>query len=143
MARAITNIVIHTTATAQSAKVESITSYWRNSLGWKSPGYHKIIEANGNVVTLAPDEAVTNGVAGYNSNSLHVSYIGGIDSKGGAIDNRTEAQKKAMAAVVAAWKVKYPNAMVLGHRDFPNVRKACPCFDAKPWWKEVEQAIKK
>ncbi|TXK52404.1 N-acetylmuramoyl-L-alanine amidase [Pontibacter qinzhouensis] len=142
MARAVLYIVIHTTATVQNAKVESIQSYWRNTLKWKSPGYAKIIEANGNVVTLASDDQVTNGVAGYNNNSLHVSYIGGIDAKGNALDNRTEAQKYALAAVVAEWKKKYPNAIVQGHRDFPGVAKACPCFNAKPWWKAIENAIK-
>ena len=24
-----------------------------------------------------------------------------------------------------------PEAQILGHRDLPNVRKDCPCFDAK------------
>ena len=26
-------------------------------------------------------------------------------------------------------KKDYPNAKVVGHRDFPNVRKECPCLD--------------
>lgn len=135
--RNIKYIVIHTTATAQNAKVSSIQNYWKNELGWKSPGYHKIIEANGTVHTLAPDTASTNGVAGFNSNSLHVSYIGGIDAKGKPVDNRTEAQKLAMLKIVAEWKQKYPGAIVQGHRDFPKVAKACPCFDAKKWWERA------
>ena len=28
-------------------------------------------------------------------------------------------------------RAKYPNAIIQGHRDFPNVAKACPQFDAK------------
>lgn len=132
--REIRYIAIHTTATPQNTKVSSIQNYWKNSLGWRSPGYHKLIEANGTVHTLAPDSAITNGVAGFNSNSLHVSYIGGVDAKGRPVDNRTEAQKIAMLKVVAEWKEKYPDAIVQGHRDFPNVAKACPCFDAKEWW---------
>lgn len=31
-------------------------------------------------------------------------------------------------------KASYPNAKVLGHRDFPKVAKACPCFDAGKWY---------
>ena len=27
-------------------------------------------------------------------------------------------------------------AKVVGHRDFPNVHKACPCFEAKAWAKD-------
>ena len=26
-------------------------------------------------------------------------------------------------------KKDYPNAKVVGHRDFPNVKKECPCLD--------------
>lgn len=137
--RAIKYIVVHTTATPQTAKISSIQNYWKTQLGWKSPGYHKIIEPNGKVVTLSADSAPTNGVAGYNSNSLHVSYIGGVDAKGKPVDNRTEAQKLALLKVVAEWKEKYPGAIVQGHRDFLTPGKPgwkdCPCFDVKSWVK--------
>jgi N-acetylmuramoyl-L-alanine amidase len=135
--RHIKYIVIHCTATPQSAKVSSIQSYWKNTLGWKSPGYHRIIEPDGNIVTLANNEQVCNGVAGYNANSLHVSYIGGVDAKGKGLDNRTPAQQQALWLVVQDWKNKYPNAEVLGHRDFPKVAKECPSFDARKWWATV------
>jgi len=135
--REIKHIVIHCTATLQSAKVESIQKYWKSTLKWKSPGYHKVIAADGTVHTLAPDEQVCNGVAGYNSQSLHVSYIGGIDAKGNAKDNRTPQPKRAMEAVAREWKLQHPAAVVQGHRDFPGVAKACPSFDAIAWAKEV------
>lgn len=132
--RNIKYIVVHCTATPQTAKVSSIQNYWKTQLGWKSPGYHKIIEPDGLVRTLAQDETICNGVAGFNSVALHVSYIGGVDAKGRGLDNRTEAQKLALLQVVADWKKKYPNAIVQGHRDFPNVHKECPSFNAKEWW---------
>ena len=29
---------------------------------------------------------------------------------------------------------------IKGHRDYPNVKKACPCFDVETWWnKELEK----
>jgi N-acetylmuramoyl-L-alanine amidase len=135
--RNIKYIVVHCTATPQSTKVESIQSYWKTNLKWKSPGYHKIVKANGEVITLAPDEEVCNGVAGYNSVSLHVSYVGGIDSKTHPLDNRTGGQKEALLQVLHAWKKKYPNAIIQGHKDFPNVNKACPSFDAKKEYENV------
>jgi len=135
--RQIKHIVIHCTATAQHATVQAIQNYWKNNLKWKSPGYHKIIQPDGRVVTLAEDEAVCNGVAGHNAASLHVSYIGGIDAKGNAKDNRTPQQKAAMEQVVREWLGKHPGARVLGHRDFPGVAKACPSFDVKTWWESV------
>lgn len=131
--RSIKYIVIHCTATQPEAKVSSIQNYWRNTLGWKSPGYHYIIEADGNVKQLADVSMVTNGVAGYNANSIHISYIGGIDRTGRPKDTRTDAQIEAMRQLVLVMQRKYPQAIIQGHRDFPNVRKACPSFDVKNW----------
>lgn len=131
MTRKITHLVVHCTATPANATVDSIQRYWRDSLKWKSPGYHKIIDANGQILTLADDGQVCNGVAGHNGTSLHVSYIGGIKMPSGSLlDTRTFAQKSSLITVLAEWKALYPHAKICGHRDFPGVKKACPSFDA-------------
>ena len=124
--RTITHLVVHCTATPQSTKIASIRKHWKEALGWKSVGYHKIIEANGNIVQLAPDSAITNGVQGHNSTSLHVCYIGGKDE-----DDRTISQRQAIAAVLLGWLQKYPTARICGHRDFAGVTKDCPRFSAE------------
>ena len=132
--RNIEFLCVHCTATPQSTTVESIQRYWKENLKWKSPGYHKIVKANGEVITLAQDDAVCNGVVGFNSVSLHVSYIGGIDSRGNAFDNRTQGQRDALSQVLHAWRAKYPDAKIQGHRDFLKRGvnwKECPSFDAK------------
>ena len=85
-----------------------------------------------------PITKTSNGVKGHNHDSIHISYIGGIDDKGKPKDNRTKEQRKAMAELVNRLAKQFPDAKVLGHRDFPNVAKACPCFDAKKWWEEVK-----
>lgn len=128
--RKLKYLVIHCTATDQSAKVSSITNYWKNNLGWKSPGYHIIIKSSGEYTVLQELQDSTNGVKGYNHNSIHVSYIGGVNSKGKAIDNRTQEQIKTMEHIVNAIQDKY-NLELMGHRDFPRVAKDCPSFDAK------------
>lgn len=135
--RNIKYLVVHCTATPQLAKVESIINYWKNNLGWKSPGYHALIEPNGNINRLQKDELPTNGVAGYNSVSLHVSYIGGVDEKGKGLDNRTEAQKESILSVLKEWRQKYPKAVIQGHKDFPGVKKECPSFNAKDEYKNT------
>ena len=106
---------------------------------WKSLGYQIIITPDGKINRLAPDEAVCNGVAGYNSVSLHVSYIGGVNGAK-AIDNRTDAQKAALVEVLTKWKELYPDAIILGHRDFLKKGvnwKDCPSFDAKSEYKLI------
>jgi len=102
---------------------------------WKSPGYHYLIEKNGTIHNLQPIELPSNGVAGYNQNSIHISYIGGVDKNGKAIDNRTIFQKEAQLTLIKELKIKFPDAEILGHRDFPNVKKECPSFDARNWIK--------
>lgn len=136
--RRIKYLVVHCTATPQKTTIENIQNYWRNTLKWKSPGYHKIIKADGEIIKLADDTDVCNGVANYNSVSLHVSYIGGIDSELKALDNRTSQQRKALIQVLTNWKKLYPEAIIQGHKDFPNVAKACPCFDAKKEYEKIK-----
>lgn len=132
--RTIKNIVVHCTATQQKTTVKSILNYWKTGLGWKNPGYHLIVLPNGDYERLATDETVCNGVKNHNSNSIHISYIGGVDENGKAKDNRTDAQKKTLLQLICGLKAKYPEAKILGHRDFLEKGKIgwkeCPSFDA-------------
>ena len=129
--RKINYIVVHCTATQQSASIESIKNYWKNVLNWKSVGYHMIIDTNGYINQLASYESITNGVAGHNKDSIHIAYLGGIDEKGKPCDNRTLNQKAQLKAILSYLKSKYKDAIILGHRDFKGVKKSCLCFDAK------------
>lgn len=129
--RRIDYLVVHCTATPQTSSVAGILNYWKTQLGWQKPGYHIIIPPDGISQRLLPDEQVSNGVAGYNSHALHVSYIGGIDAKGNGKDTRTAAQKAELLRILTRWKQAHPNARIQGHKDFPGVTKACPSFNAK------------
>lgn len=133
--RIIKYIVIHCTATQPNTKKEAILNYWKNTLKWKSVGYHRLIDANGIIHELANYDQITNGVKGYNSESIHFSYIGGIDESGRPKDTRTIKQKESLLYLVEKAKKKYPEAIVLGHKDFKGVVKACPSFDAKSEYK--------
>lgn len=82
---------------------------------------------------LLPIDQISNGVAGHNAHSIHISYIGGVDGNGNAIDNRTPSQIQAQIELLKKYKAMFPNAVILGHRDFPNVAKKCPSFDVKEW----------
>jgi len=135
--RTITHIVVHCSATGQDAKVEAIQRYWKQNLGWKSPGYHYIIEADGKETQLLTIAQPSNGVKGFNKSIINVCYIGGVNKLGKPIDNRTDAQKKQLYTRLKALKTMFPEAIIQGHKDFPNVAKACPCFDAKTEYKNI------
>jgi len=135
--RDIKYIVIHCTASKPTTTKEAILSYWKNTLKWRSVGYHRLIDANGVIHELAKYEQTTNGVKGYNSESIHFSYIGGIDESGRPKDTRTLKQKESLLYLVKQAKKQFPNAIVQGHKDFKGVAKACPSFDAKNEYKAI------
>lgn len=132
--RAIKYIVIHCTATQPNASVESIKRYWKDVRKWgDTPGYHYLIQADGEIITLLDESKNSNGVYAHNSESINISYVGGVDQEGKPKDTRTVRQQVAMFGKIVELIHKYPQAKVLGHRDFPNVHKACPSFDVKTW----------
>jgi len=135
--RAIKYLAVHCTATSQTVSISAIQSYWKNQLGWKMPGYHFIIKPDGQIVTLLSIEQVSNGVQGFNSQTINISYIGGVDAKNVPVDNRTPQQKATLLKLLRELKQKFPMAIIQGHRDFPNVKKACPSFDAKKEYKDL------
>ena len=142
MNRKIKWLVVHCTASPQTQKVPAIQAYWKDALGWKSPGYHVIVEANGKAHELLPIEEIANGVKGFNKNSIHISYIGGVDVQGKPLDNRTLEQKATILAYLKKWKAMFPDAKIQGHRDFSPDKnkngiidpweriKECPSFSA-------------
>lgn len=137
--RNIKYIVVHCTATPPTTTVESIKRYWKEKRGWgDTPGYHYLIQRQGNLIQLLDESKNSYGVYAHNSNCISIAYIGGIDKDGKPQDNRTDAQKHSMFDLIVSLTEKYPNAQVLGHRDFAGVKKACPCFDVKKWLSEYE-----
>jgi N-acetylmuramoyl-L-alanine amidase len=135
--RDIKYIVIHCTATQPNATKQAILNYWKDILKWKTVGYHRLIDNNGVIHELAKYEDVTNGVKGFNSVSIHFSYIGGIDEKGKPKDTRTPKQKESLLYLIKQAKKQFPGAIVQGHKDFEGVKKACPSFEAKTEYKNI------
>ena len=136
--RNIKYIAVHCTATSQKTSISAIQSYWKNNLGWKMPGYHFIILPNGVAVQLLPIEEVSNGVKGFNSVLINIAYLGGVDAKNNPLDNRTPQQKATLLELLKKYKKQFPKAIIQGHRDFPNVKKACPSFDAKKEYQSLK-----
>ncbi len=140
--RQIRNLIIHTTASPQAWGWERLSHFFLRDKGWKREGYHVVIEPSGRVVRRIANEGVSNGIKAYadpnglvfsNRNSVNVSWIGGIlngDPKKW-VDNRTEAQKAALLAVVQWYVREYPSILILGHNQV--AAKACPCFSVPNW----------
>lgn len=146
--RTIERIFIHCTAGNQNATVEDLTREFKQR-GFNNPGYHYVIMPRGRIEQMLPEEEVSNGVRGYNSTSINVAYIGGIDRNGNAIDNRTSEQKKSLVDLLKQLRERYPKARIMGHRDISPDKngngiidpweriKECPCFDAITEYKDI------
>ncbi|WP_113638967.1 N-acetylmuramoyl-L-alanine amidase [Nubsella zeaxanthinifaciens] len=143
--RQIKYVVFHCTGAPATQKVDVIIDYWKRVKGWSKVGYHHLIEADGTVHDLAPIFETTNGVAGYNSSSIHICYIGGDNWQ----DTRTPAQKAALSRLAKKYKLMFPSAKFCGHRDFSPDKnnngkidpseyiKFCPAFEVSTWLKEI------
>lgn len=146
--RKIERIFVHCTAGSQKQTIEDLASEFKRK-GWKNPGYHYVVMPNGRIECMLSEDSISNGVQGYNSTSINVAYVGGIDNNCKAVDNRTEEQKKALKSLLIELKKKYPVAKILGHRDISPDKngngivdpweriKECPCFNAIEEYKDL------
>lgn len=140
--RQIKRIFIHCTASSQKWGVKELLAEFK-AKGWRNPGYHYVITIDGSIHQMLPIEMVSNGVQGHNATAINIAYVGGINSKGKPVDNRTQAQKQAMITLLKQLKKRFPGAQIMGHRDIwgsdpRKWKKWCPCFDAMSDYKDIE-----
>jgi N-acetylmuramoyl-L-alanine amidase len=131
-------IVLHCSATRGSQNFTAADiRRWHLEKGWKDIGYHYVIRRDGTVEVGRSVGDIGSHVQGHNTDSIGICLVGGIDDKTWKpADNFTAAQWKSLRSLVGSLTKTYPAAKVLGHRDFPGVQKACPCFAAKVWAKK-------
>lgn len=144
--KSTTLLVVHTTATpyGKNYTVKQIDAMHRRR-GFRSIGYHWIIDQNGKVFAGRPEKQAGAHVRGYNSRSIGVSYVGGYGRNGKATNTLNKKQEAALIKLLRDIQKRYPNAKICGHRDLSPDRdrdgyiephewiKECPCFDAIPW----------
>ena len=129
--RSIHLIVIHCSATRENRRytLMQLIRDHRDRFGFT--GYHYYITRDGTVTQTRHEQLVGAHARGYNQHSLGICYEGGLDANGQPKDTRTWRQKRALLQLLKRLKAEHPQAQILGHRDLPDVKKACPCFDAK------------
>lgn len=157
-AKKIRFIAIH--CSAGFGNKASIEAFWK-SKGWSSPGYHMLIDTDGTVHKLLDFDKISNGVLGFNAETINISYIGGVENIGTkknpiwkGKDTRTVEQKCALNFCIdkaIEWLKENgndcKNVKIQGHRDFSPDKngngvievwernKECPSFDTIPEYK--------
>lgn len=138
---AVKYLVVHCSATQPKADigVAEIDKMHRER-GFNGIGYHFVIRRDGTVEKGRPEDQIGAHVEGHNSESIGICLVGGINKEGKAEDNFTLDQYASLAALLMSLASTYTEATVLGHRDFPGVKKDCPCFDVRKWVQETINA---
>lgn len=112
--------------------------------GWSDVGYHWVVTRSGRVQKGRDMSRQGAHVRGHNHYTIGICLMGGVDEYNEPENNFTAEQLLALHKLI---KRLMENELfdvdkrkgVVGHRDFPGVNKACPCFDANRWWREVER----
>lgn len=143
--RKIDTIIVHCSATKawQDFTARDIDS-WHRKRGFDGIGYHYVIRLNGKIEKGRNVEYPGAHCPDWNTRSIGICYIGGLDANGKPADTRTKAQKRILYQLIKELERDYPGInLVIGHRDTsPDLNrngviepcefvKACPCFDVK------------
>ena len=133
-------IAIHCSATANQNFGAADIDKWHRKNGWACIGYHYVIRRDGTVEEGREESVIGAHVADWNAVSLGICMVGGVsaDDRTKAQNNFTKEQFASLKELLVDLKVRYPKAKIQGHRDFPNVKKACPSFDVVAWLKVAQ-----
>ncbi len=152
--RTITLILLHCSATRANRRYtfeQCRTDHLKR--GWKDIGYHYYITRDGMVHAGRPLEQPGAHCKGHNEHSIGVCYEGGLDARGTPCDTRTRAQRQAMFTLLQQLHDRFPDAIILGHRDLsPDLdgnghidpdewMKQCPCFDVMLDYYDLEPPL--
>lgn len=103
---------------------------WHKQRGWSGIGYHYVIRRNGAIENGRPIEKIGAHVRGHNAYSIGICLVGGKD-----IFDFSRSQMDKLEILLYGLLDKFPNAVLLGHRDLQPA-KACPRYDVEAWWNE-------
>ena len=152
-------IVLHCSDTWPSARfgIEKLKASHRKAGYGEWPGYHFYVTRDGTLYYCRPLSVRGCHARGFNTGSIAVCYEGGRREecrqwhqkecehcgkrgctcpKGLHVmspweDNRTAEQVVTLHELLSTLVEMCPKAQLLGHRDLPGVKKACPCLDTR------------
>ena len=147
MSREINLIVVHCSATRPTMDIGATEiRKWHLARNFSDIGYHNIVRRSG-VLEHGRDLFLAGAHArGYNSNSIAICMVGGVDNNGKAENNFNDLQFSTLSGYLDTMTEVFPGSKVVGHRDLSvdlnedgvitpdEYMKQCPCFDVKDWY---------
>ena len=114
---------------------------WHRQRGGNGVGYHYVIRRDGTLESGRATDTPGAHVKGHNRHSLGVCLIGGRAAEGKEPENNfTKEQLDMLAIFLDEFLAVATHAEVVGHRDL-DPRKACPSFDVKNWWLDLQAVL--
>lgn len=159
--KTIDTIIIHCSASREGQDLKAADiDRMHKAQGWKMIGYNYVIDLDGTIEAGRPltmNGAHCNSKDGkggtYNSHSIGICYVGGLDAKGKGKDTRTPEQKASLIKLINELCSKYQIIELMGHRDTsPDLNdngeiepcewiKECPCFSVKDEYPSFVQNV--
>ncbi len=133
--REINTVVVHCAATPVGVYYDAydIDDWHLDRWGPRSGcGYHYVILLDGTIQKSRWVDYPGAHVRGHNRNSIGVCYIGGVfEDNSPAFDHETPEQRQSLLRLLNLLKNDYnlKDTDILGHNEFPGVKKSCPCLD--------------
>ena len=93
---------------------------------YKHIGYQYVIDIDGTVEQGRDEQETGAHVAGHNTGNIGVCLIG--------TDKFTPAQWNSLSLLVEDIMQRHPVTRIMGHHDWPGVKKVCPGFDVASWF---------
>jgi len=130
--RLLTTIIVHASATPPNMRIgvrEIRQWHTEPPRNWSDIGYHFVIRRDGTREEGRPIETIGAHTKGYNSNSIGICMVGGVDDSNKPDANYSLSQYLELSKLIRELVDEHPTIDKLkGHRKFSSM-KACPCFD--------------
>ena len=140
--RSISLIILHCSATRADRRYTFRQCRQdHKSRGYVDIAYHYYVTRDGQVHEGRPLWQQGAHCKDHNKHSIGICYEGGLNILGKAADTRPPAQRQSLRALMEDLHRRYPQAIILGHRDLsPDLDgngkieprewvKQCPCLD--------------
>ena len=132
--RPIKSIAVHCSATPnnKSFDAKDIDRWHLERWGKNSGcGYHYVVLLDGTIEKGRWLDYPGAHVKNFNKDTIGICYIGGLDKDGNVnMDSMTSQQHNSLITLLSLLVDMYDleTSDVLGHKEYPNVNKACPCL---------------
>lgn len=115
--------------------------------GWNRPGIDYLIQLDGSLTVISPEESITEvdlwgiseGKEGLFGSAKYLAYVGGKTAKATkAKDTRTDDQNETLEAVLKFYVKRFPDVRILAYNQVPSrIGYANPAFDVSEWLKTI------